>query len=62
MNLKAIFRPICWITEWYRTIRCTAAVSGHDFRSDYFGQESAYKPLRCGVCGKISEGERGNNE
>ena len=31
MSAKIIFRPICWITEFYRTIRHNSVISGHDF-------------------------------
>lgn len=58
INLKIIFRPICWLQEWWYTIRCNTPVHGHDYISKYSGYESAYKPLECSLCGKISEGDK----
>jgi hypothetical protein len=49
MNTKIIFRPICWITEFFWKIRYNENISGHDF------VEREDKSLECEICGKISK-------
>jgi hypothetical protein len=49
MNLKAIFRPICWITELYYYIKYGSLISGHSFiEQDDLG-------LECEICGMVSK-------
>ena len=56
MNWKIPFRIICWIQEWYRTIRTGVNVSGHDYIAVYTDEtEDILSHLKCEICGKISK-------
>lgn len=47
--MNIIFRPICWITEFYYAVRYNELVSGHS----YIEQDD--KSLKCEICGKVSK-------
>jgi hypothetical protein len=49
VNIKIIFRPICWITEVYYQFRYNEIISGHE----YIEQEDG--SLKCDICGFISK-------
>jgi len=57
--MRFIFRPICWISGWWRTITRNVNISGHD----YIIKQENFNPftddLVCEVCGyKSKAGER----
>jgi len=55
MNIKIFFRPICWWTEFYYAVYYNIYCSGHEYVSEYSGQESAYHKLTCKICGHVSK-------
>ena len=58
MNFKIIFRPLCWLNSFWYSIFYNILTDGHEYISGYEGYESAYKDLKCEMCGKISKGDR----
>jgi len=49
MNLKTIFKPICWLTEIYYALFYNALISGHSYVEQNDGS------LKCEVCGEVSK-------
>lgn len=56
-----LFRPICWLTSFWYSIRYNILTDGHQYVSEYFGYESGFKDMQCEICGKISKGKTNNN-
>lgn len=48
--------PICLLRAVWRTVRCGAQVSGHDYSEQprEAGQPKCVQILKCDACGKIS--------
>ena len=54
-KMKIFLRSICWLKEVYYTILYNISISGHEYESEHVGYESAFLPLKCKICNKISK-------